>query len=820
MSKQVLQMKYHPAKKEVSFKRFVSDKEVVIRNDSKLMMYMNARGKFVIQDHGNGFFEDIADTFDGEKAVHMEVITTKIDYEDFLQMVEYYNESGIIKITSTLIAELPDMNETYRVVREHGERSIDILKRHRMTFFDIPLDNDKVKECVEMFATDVNKEVQSIRSKIDSMGDNLINLCFAGVYSAGKSALINAILGYQILPENINSTTARMFRIESPKAGEGVRIVFSIQDDYAELIWNEKSGYFDFGAAPNENQTRKDIQGTINDIKTEKQHRQIYEVLKELNSSPDVNADIKIHFPIPLDNERVQFVIYDTPGTDSNFGEHQTVLQDALSEQTHSILVFVAAPNKTEGEGNNALLSYLKEAEQKDSKTSIDIGRSLFVINWADSIDADSRVELQGAKIKDKDDEGFSIRLSDKKLFFTSAKVAYAAKAKQNGIQTKGEEFIIRQQSGTISDVDFGRYFQQNRCATSEYATKRMIETSTQALEKAEQAGDTLSVLLICSGLYALENEITLYGEKYAAAVRAFAIIDSVDKALSTMNKNAQSLERQNQQDIDKINNEIETLRLAIVKSIKEAYGRHEMPANEVLPRDILKTLHLDSEYLQRKINGNAQSIIENLLCGWFLGLGKVKAKEADKKAITQRITGVLSDYTREFLEKRQKLLERIRDSFIDDVKKAIRDNGDISDEAKRFILGIRPPKVSKVTNLIEFGDMYDSNIRADKFLWRETEHIDKRGYMEDADRHLTELVAELATDFEKDFRTTLLSILSAIESEFTQNTEKYSVLMQAKLADRQAMERLREKITAAAVELKSCQAELNTVIWSVIENG
>lgn len=820
MSKQVLQMKYHPAKKEVSFKRLVSDKEVVIRNDSKLMKYMNARGKFVLQDHGNGFFEDIADTFDGEKAVHMEVITTKIDYEDFLQMVEYYNESGIINITSTLITELPDMNETYRVVRKHGEKSIDILKRHRMTFFDIPLDNDKVKECVDMFAADVNKEVQSIRSKIDSMGDNLINLCFAGVYSAGKSALINAILGYQILPENINSTTSRMFRIESPKIGEGVRIVFSIQDAYAELIWSENSGCFDFGAAPNENQTRKDIQSTINGSKAEKQHRQIYEVLKALNSSPDVNADIKIYFPIPLDNERVQFVIYDTPGTDSNFGEHQTVLQDALSEQTHSILVFVAAPNKTEGEGNNALLSYLKEAERKDSKTSIDIARSLFVINWADSIDADSRIELQRAKIKDKDDEDFSIKLSDKKLFFTSAKVAYAAKAKQNGIQTKGEEYIIRQQSGTISDVDFGRYFQQNRCATSEYATKRMIAASTQALEEAEQTGDTLSVLLICSGLYALENEITLYGEKYAAAVRAFAIIDSVDKALSTMNKNARSLERQNQQDIDKINNEIETLRLAIVKSIKEAYGRHEMPANEGLPREILKTLHLDSDYLNDNFKEKAKSIIEKLLRGWFFGLGKVKAREADKKAIIQRITGVLSDYTREFLEKRQKLLERKRDSFIDDVKKAIRDNGDISDEAKSVILEIRPPKVSKVTDLTEFGDIYDSHIRTDKYLWRETQHIDKQGYLKEAEDYLRGLTRGITDDFIEDFRDTLSSVLSAIETEFAQNTEKYSVLMQAKFADKQAMEKLREKIAAAATDLKSCQDELNTMIWSVIENG
>ena len=35
-SKQILQMKYHPAKKEVEFRRFKDEKEIQIRDDSKL----------------------------------------------------------------------------------------------------------------------------------------------------------------------------------------------------------------------------------------------------------------------------------------------------------------------------------------------------------------------------------------------------------------------------------------------------------------------------------------------------------------------------------------------------------------------------------------------------------------------------------------------------------------------------------------------------------------------------------------------------------------------------------------------------------------
>ena len=115
-------MKYHPAKKEVEFRRFQNEKEVDIRNDSRLKHYMNLRGEFVLQDHGNEFFEEIANVFDGIREIEIQVITTKKDYEDFLQMVQVYNEekSWKCKIHTVLQAELPDMKQTFIEVKEYG----------------------------------------------------------------------------------------------------------------------------------------------------------------------------------------------------------------------------------------------------------------------------------------------------------------------------------------------------------------------------------------------------------------------------------------------------------------------------------------------------------------------------------------------------------------------------------------------------------------------------------------------------------------------------------------------------------------------------
>ena len=113
MSKNVLRMKYHAAKKEVSFKRYQDSEEIAIKSGGALSKYVNMKGKFVLQDFGNSFFMDIAKVFDGIKNVEIEAIMTRLDYEDLEQMIEYYNQDpkSECSFSPTLFAELPDMKK-------------------------------------------------------------------------------------------------------------------------------------------------------------------------------------------------------------------------------------------------------------------------------------------------------------------------------------------------------------------------------------------------------------------------------------------------------------------------------------------------------------------------------------------------------------------------------------------------------------------------------------------------------------------------------------------------------------------------------------
>jgi len=819
MGKQVLRMKYHPAKKEVAFERYQSEKLIPIKGDSVLTKYTNKKGQFVLQDHGDIFFDHIVEAFDGESVIDIDVITTKTDYEDFEQMAEYYNQckDHESKINPTLLAELPDMETTFLAVKKHGDYSIDVLQRHLKHFWEVKSTHDNVINYINSFTQEVKKEINNIEEKISSLGDNNVKLCFAGVYSSGKSALINAIIGYRILPESIKSETAKMFCIQSPQKETPVRIVFAICNTFSELQWNNKTNRFMFTAGEAENESRKKIQQTINANEGIAQHVQLYNILSIMNVDINIATEIKIFFPIPLDNERVQFTIYDTPGTDSNYDQHKIILENALSSQTHSILMFIVAPNKTEGEGNNALLSYLKTLEQNNTKTSIDLARSLFVMNWADTLSPDRLKEAQSSVIKQFDensDSPFVIQLSDKKLFFVSALYAYAGKAKENKILHKdsNEEFYLQDRLNSIQNEKHGRFYQYNKYAMSQLATKNQLKTCEDALKAAN--GDIPRIFNICSGLYALEYEVVRYAEKYAASVRTFAIIDSIERALAFLNKESMSIKSENKKDIKKIDEEINNTRFIIEEAINEAYKKHELTNKIKLEK--LNFLNLDLESRRTNIIEKILSFIEkrlNLAFGFLVK--NVKYSQKDKEKIWKNISVTINDYTNNFIEKRKQLLVNTRDSFIKEVKDIIIKNGSLSKEAEDYMLQISPPELIPV-DINKVGDVYDTQKRMDKFLFWDIEVINKESYFSEIKLRLNNTAQDMADDYFNDYSSELKRILNCIKIEFINNLEKYSILIKAKLKDKEAMMVLSEKIDVALDDLKQLQNELNNTIWNV----
>lgn len=147
-------------------------------------------------------------------------------------------------------------------------------------------------------------------------------------------------------------------------------------------------------------------------------------------------------------------------------------------------------------------------------------------------------------------------------------------------------------------------------------------------------------------------------------------------------------------------------------------------------------------------------------------------------------------------------------------VKKAIDENGNISETAKKVFQDIPEPQVEKPKKFADLGDIYDSHKRVDKVLWMEHDHLDKEGFIQDIEEKLSGVAREMADDYGRDYRNSLETLLMQIKTIFETNLAEYSLNMRAMIEDREAMQRLGEKVSNAATALIGCQETLNEMIW------
>ena len=812
----VLEMKYHPAMKEVQFRRFADGQEIEIPPESGLRKYMNQKD-FVLQHQGNVFFDGLTCAFDGETCLDMDVITTAADYEDFEGMTDYYHhtENSPCKIQPKLTGELPDMTETFAAVKHLGEQSTEMLKHYEAAFAGRKTDSSlepSVKKSAEYYHEILQGDIDNITAKMRELNESQVSLFFTGAYSSGKSTLINAILGYRILPEAVNPKTARIFCISSPLDDEKEGIRFECGGQYMDLVWDSQIHRF---SMPQMHHPLRDrVWEWLAEIEEKQEFEQFYIVLDRLNNEASVGTKIHVTFPIPLDNDKVRFRIYDTPGTDSNSEEHHRVLKKAMEDQTHSILIFVCPPDRLEGSGNNKILQFLKEIEQRGN-TGIDRDRSLFVINKAETVDNDDLETLKQGKIECKGDGvSFQFELAAKKLFFVSAKTAYSAKAVKNNIANDKEDKTASKSD--LADPESLHYFvsQLNHAAQSEYATSAMQKRCAEALQAAEESGERADVLHVCSGLYALEDEISRYGEKYAAAVKASALIGAVDHVFCQLQSEADSLNNANEEEIERVNEEIDGLKKVLQDSINVASKKRQI-VDKKLPEDVRIRLGIDRSSVGTWVEGGMDWIKDRLQEDKRIFFGGIEYSSAAKKEIYGGVEAQANKFQDDFLKDCIAELERQRDGFIRDVQAFIRENGGISEAAKKYIIKIPVPEIAPPEELDNVMEIYD-DAKREEYVWLffTQKNVDQEAFLEETEKFLLKLSGTLADKFREKYEEALNHIIEVAKNNFTERLDEYSIRLHGLNEDRQQMQQYGQELVRAAKDIKGYRKNLEEIVW------
>jgi GTPase SAR1 family protein len=821
-----LELCYHPALEKMKFRRWENGGWTdVDPNASILFDYIGEKKAVILQNLGNEFFDTIAKSMDGIREITINFKGTKLDYGDFKEMVNYYNKQG--KNTSFSIGEfieLKDMESLYQDVILFSYETTTLLQNASK--------KDALTEALRKELEERNRELNDKKQKLDI---NAVKLCFVGTYSSGKSTLINAILGYEILPEALKSETAKMFRISHVEKDTDSSISFAIRtkdmDWRVELRWDADHKRFFFITDIQENNIRRNIQECINKNCDKPLHAQLRLILTEINKQPNfpsgndsegpsdyVKGIVAVGFPIPLCGD-IQFEIYDTPGTDSNYGEHLSILRKALEEQANSILVFVNRPTKLEGTGNGILIQLLNDIEKNGSKSTIDVGRSLYVINAADEImkgeegfndvrngEIKLQKDRQGEESAHNKNEEKIITLRDKRLFFVSARAAYVARASINKIATQADiKDKKKLHYSIIQDEDAG-YYQHNNMALSEYSTGQMREEAVRATNKFRNDEDALFV--VNSGLYSLEDEIKKYGSKFSMAVKAKSIIAAIQFIIDEFDAKVSSLEKDMQRDEKELSVKITELRETLTSDIENALNQfkndEKLDKSDVLPVDIVEMLEL-TDGARKNLVKKAGEKVKKIHPLGFTGKWTIR----DNVKALDEINELFGNYYKNYDEKSNATIQNKVDDFNRSIAEIIKNYESIDDETKTRLLHIPD---------IEIGDAPDISDRI-KIESRQKRYfivkaLDKEGYKDDIEQEVLAQFNRAREIFKDDYKKRLEEICEEMTNYYLKNIDSYSVELEGLRNERDKVVHAIGELNILICEIKNKKNILYDKIW------
>ncbi|MBR2461939.1 MAG: dynamin family protein [Spirochaetaceae bacterium] len=384
------------------------------------------------------------------------------------------------------------------------------------------------------------EEVNSIGCPIDELRGNKkiedafrhgtdkeFEMAVVATMSSGKSTLINALLGQELLPARHAATTATITRIHD-RGNKEIEDAFRHGTDKEEGFGCFFCKYVDKG-------------GTEQIIKS---------VSKEdMNRLNDEGINIDVYGKMQgIDTHALNLVLTDTPGPNNSRTEEHKALTYRLIQDSKfkPMILYVLNATQLETMDDYELLGNIANAMKSGGRQASE--RFIFVMNKADEFDTEKEsVERMMERTKDYLSTKHGIK--NPKLFPCSAYFAKLIRQAAAGEDlTKKEKIDLHGQMGLFIE-DEGMHL-SSKATVSEEVRGRL----ERRVQVAKERGDNSELALIHTGIPAVEEAINEYLEKYAVpakideALRAFRQIikdtGAEAKASSELAKNTQEREK------------------------------------------------------------------------------------------------------------------------------------------------------------------------------------------------------------------------------------------------------------------------------------
>lgn len=379
-------------------------------------------------------------------------------------------------------------------------------------------DVEEVEEEVLKIWKDIkNGPVSSLKDDyIKDAFDDALSTEFAinvvATMSSGKSSLINALLGNNLMPVASMATTATIVRI----------------------IATEQEGYSGIAYDANGNEVTRDKSLTP-------------ETLEKWNESPKIST-VNIYGRIPcVDSIGMRLVLVDTPGPNNSRNEnHKKLTYKMLQESEKSLVLFVMNASQLNIDNEAEFLDYVCKCMKEGGKQSRD--RFIFAVNKLDTFkpkDGD-KVEVALDSVR----EGLDARdIKGPNIFPISALAALEIRTDDDD-PSAIDTFRRRCAKGT--EFHFETYYPFNHLPTP--SRNRVNALATE--------NDETATLLVHTGIPSIEEAIRLYVNKYARTIKVKDLVDAFNQRLTELKAEAELHERiqQNINEKARLENEIATI--------------------------------------------------------------------------------------------------------------------------------------------------------------------------------------------------------------------------------------------------------------------
>lgn len=497
-------------------------------------------------------------------------------------LIEEYNDSDFDIMFHGTILDFEDLTEVFTQAYEHGELTVKLDRiPAKETSDKEKLVNDVFKEIQEgpfdeLRNTEIISAFQHARSKY-------FEVCVVATMSAGKSTLINSMLGTKLMPSKQEACTAIITRIKDVED----------TDTWRAKVYNKE------------------------DQLVETHDNLSYSTMERLNGDEMVSM-IKAAGNIPfVSAEDISLVLIDTPGpNNSRDPEHKRVQSEFLEKNSKSLVLYIME-GTFGSDDDNALLQRVADSMKVGGKQSKD--RFIFVVNKMD----DRRKE-DGEPSQTLDRIRAYLKkhgITNPNLFPAAALPALNIRLMQSGVEIDED---------TLDETEM-KVRKLNRNTSLHFETYATLPASInedikQQLDNAAQTNDAYAEALIHTGIISIEAAIRQYVRKYAKTAKIKNIVDTFMhklKELDCVEKTKQELAK-NVEEGEHIAHQISLIRQKIVaaesaKAFKEA---------------------VDDAVI--KVNDDAREVIERITQTyqdeWTKNIDSVRGKELNISEVDQVI--------------------------------------------------------------------------------------------------------------------------------------------------------------------------------------